>query len=197
MWYAAALRHRRPGYSRLVASAGWAGAVVMLAAATISPVGLSARTLADGRIAPSSRVLTWGSAWSTFNAHPWFGKGVGLAAADVHYLDASGGMESLTDAHNVWLSVLAQQGIAGFAAFVLVVWYSARRPGPLVVDGPPLAILRTGLHLAIVGGFLYASLSGSFESTRHVWVLLGLAAAARSLAAEAISAPVARTAESA
>jgi len=34
------------------------------------------------------------------------------------------------------------------------------------------------------GGFLYPSLSGSFENTRHVWVLFGLLAAVRELGSE-------------
>jgi O-antigen ligase len=180
IWYAASLRERAPGFSRLLLAMGWTGAVVMLVAVMISPLGLAGQTTAGWRIAPSSRVLTWIGAWRTFAAHPWLGRGLGLDAADVQYLNAAG-MESLTDAHNTWLSILAQQGIIGAVAFALLVLHLIRRLRPFVVKGSELAIVRTGLQLAIVGGFLYQSLSGSFENTRHIWVLMGLAASAQSL----------------
>jgi O-antigen ligase len=181
IWYAARLRPDRPGVSRLALAAGWVGAVLMFVAVTISPVGLSARTIAEARLEPSSRVMTWTSAWRTFRAHPWLGRGPGLEAADVTYVDAAGITEALTDAHQAWLSILAQQGIAGLVAFVAVLWPVAKRPSPLVVTGEPLAVVRTGLYLAVIGGFLYASLAGSFESTRHVWLLFGLTIATASL----------------
>jgi O-antigen ligase len=188
MWCAAARRASEPGFSRLLLVAGWTAAAIMFVAVMISPVGLLGST-PEWHLAPSSRVLTWMGAWRTFTASPWLGKGLGLEVADVHYLNAAG-MEALTDAHNTWLSILAQQGILGATAFTLLVLHVVWRRRPLAVIGSPLAVMRTGLHLALVGGFLYQSLSGSFENTRHIWVLMGLAAAAHSLAEAAPRAEV-------
>ena len=39
----------------------------------------------------------------------------------------------------------------------------------------------TGVMVAFATGFLYQSLSGSFENTRHVWVLIGLLGATQVL----------------
>jgi O-antigen ligase len=157
------------------AAAGIAGGIVFLLAVTISPASLPT-------LAPSSRVLTWTGAWHTFLAHPLLGRGLGLEVADVRYLNASGSYELLTDAHNTWLSVMAQDGVVGLAALALVVFTLARRMRMPDFAEPPASIVRRGLELALLGGFLYQTLSGSFENTRHVWVLMGLVDAAQALA---------------
>jgi len=153
-------------------------AIGFLIAITISPVSIPT-------LAPSSRVLTWTGAWHTFLAHPYLGRGLGLEVADVRYLNASGSYEMLTDAHNTWLSVMAQDGVVGLTALTLVVVTLARRIRMPDLGAPSISIVRRGLELALVGGFLYQTLSGSFENTRHVWVLMALVDAAQGLAAEA------------
>src|SRR5260221_14746477 len=178
MWGWRALGARSPAAATLCAVAGAAGAIGFLIAITISPVSIQT-------LAPSSRVLTWTGAWHTFLAHPYLGRGLGLEVADVRYLNASGSYEMLTDAHNTWLSVMAQNGIVGLMALTLVVVTLARRMRMPDLGAPSISIVRRGLELALVGGFLYQTLSGSFENTRHVWVLMALVDAAQGLPAEA------------
>lgn len=40
--------------------------------------------------------------------------------------------------------------------------------------------IHTTLAVALIAGFLYQTLSGSFEDTRHMWVLFGMLAGFRS-----------------
>lgn len=169
LWYAAALRPRRPLAARYLSVLGGLAALAFLAATTVSPTG-------EG---PSSRVMVWNEAWQVFLQNPLLGIGLGEEVAHVHYLNASGELEYLTDAHNLWLSILAQQGLVGAAAFALVIAlliWPAERLSP---SGEPRAVRRSGLVLGLLAGVLYAGLSGAFEDTRHVWVLMGLAASAR------------------
>lgn len=88
------------------------------------------------------------------------------------------------DPHNLWLSVLAQQGVLGLLAFSAVVGALLIRFKPVRTCGSEIGVLRTGLELALVGGLLYPSLSGSFEDTRHLWVLMGLVASVQTLPSE-------------
>jgi O-antigen ligase len=155
-------------------------AVAFFVAATISPVSTGQRQFlilpfTQIRIEPSSRALAWQSSLETIKRHPVFGRGVGMEVADVNYLAASGFRQRLTDAHNVWLSVAAQEGIVGLMAFASVVlfllkgirWFKSN------------ASIHSGLAIAFAGAFLYQGLSGSFEDARHIWVLMGMLAAVK------------------
>ncbi|HLF06056.1 MAG TPA: hypothetical protein VI893_02585, partial [Thermoplasmata archaeon] len=65
-----------------------------------------------------------------------------------------------------------------------IVYYLVRGVLPIDPSNTPHAIMKTALAAAFLGGFLYPSLSGSFENTRHLWVLFGLLAAVRELGSE-------------
>jgi hypothetical protein len=183
----AAWNDRRPGACshfsdtilvRMVIVGSVVGAVGFLAAITASP-GLGASLSRQGW-RPSSRMLTWIGAVKAFPAHPWWGKGLGLSVVQIGYFNPSGIYELLTDAHNTWLSILVQCGVFGLAAFVGMIADLLRGASLRASATPPDRIV-SGLTMAVVAGFLYQSLSGSFENTRHVWVLFGLLAAAKQL----------------
>lgn len=166
---------RHPRIVRAVIAVSVAGAVAFLLVMMVSPP-----TAFAPRFRPSSRVLTWIAAAKTFRAHPWTGKGLGLDPVYVEYVNPSGTLEALTDAHNVWLSLLAQAGIVGLASFLAIVIFLLRGTRPLSLRNTR-HVLQSGLTVAFVAGFLYQSVSGSFEDTRHVWVLIGLLAAVKEL----------------
>jgi O-antigen ligase len=157
------------------------GAALCLLATTAVPVAGAPLSLSHLR--PSSRMLTWIGSYHTFLSHPWFGRGLGLDVVEIGYTNPSGVYEWLTDAHNTWLSVLAQDGLVGLAAMMSIVTVLLR--GARVSLASPEQTLRTGLTVAFVAGFLYQGFSGSFENTRHVWVLIGLLGASRGLTVEA------------
>ena len=172
-------RKRRPVLARAVSACGLAIAGLLLMATTVSPVTFArGRTFWDAvnHLEASSRFQTWRGALDTVLLHPWLGAGPGLPVAHVAYLNASGGSESLTDAHNMWLSVGAETGLLGFAAFCAVMLPLILRLQQVTMSGPPAMVLRSGFELALLGAVIYPGLSGSFEDTRHVWVLIGMVA---------------------
>lgn len=127
-------------------------------------------------LAPAGRFLTWSAAAAEFARHPLIGHGIGIDAVDVRYFSPSSEMQSLSDAHNVFLNIAAQSGIIGLAGLLLLIAYAARlslpwRPG----SSKPASI---GLGLIFLNAFVYQGLGGSFEDARHLWVLLGLLIAA-------------------
>jgi O-antigen ligase len=169
---------RRPALVRMVIIGCVAGAVAFLAAIIASPeLGAS---LSRHGWRPSSRLLTWIGAVNAFPAHPWWGKGLGLEVVRIGYVNPARIYELLTDAHNTWLSILVQSGVFGLAAFVGIIAHLLRGASLRASATAPDRIV-SGLTMAVVAGFLYQSLSGSFENTRHVWVLFGLLAAAKQL----------------
>jgi len=129
------------------------------------------------RFEPSSRLQTWSGAWQTFRSHPWLGVGPGVDVTHVRYVNASGAVEQLTDAHNTWLSILAQQGALGLVTFLILTAWLVLPLGNADALPTRNRWLFSGLAFAFAYGVLYPGLSGSFEDTRHVWVLLGLLAA--------------------
>jgi len=169
--------------ARLAAAAGLMAALAFFISATISPTPMARKSLIEGILhpEPSVRVQTWAGAWHTFVAHPWLGRGLETNAAGVRYLNASGNLTTLTNAHNTWLSIMAQQGFAGVCAFAWVVIHLARRFRLFAGPRDGTAALRASLELAMLGGFLYSTLTGSYENTRHVWALMGLVAAVQEL----------------
>lgn len=129
-------------------------------------------------LAPACRFLTWIGAFTEFLRHPLLGHGIGIDATEVHFLDPAGGLHTLTDAHNVFLNIAAQTGIVGLAGLAVLVGYAARLTFSRAPNQRPLRLL---LGLTFLNAFVYQGIGGSFEDTRHLWVLLGLVAAAARL----------------
>jgi len=169
---------------RRMVYAGLAAAVVFVLATLGSPTMLLRDADPGGNFVPSSRVLAWTDAAGTFAEHPWLGAGPGADVAHVDYRNASKGSELLTDAHNMWLSVLAQYGVFGFASFAAMIGMVVSRMRVSAVLSREGA-WRRGCELALIAALLYPSLSGSFEDTRHLWLLIGLTYAAQQRAVRA------------
>jgi len=171
-------KHRCRGL--LALTGGVLAAVAFFLATLVSPVtrGRGGVVLPTGRrVEPSSRVLVWQTAFATFRQYPILGRGLGAQVSSVEYLNASGRLEHLTDAHNCWLSIAGQGGVLGLATFLAVILYLVRNEETHREDDAN-GLLRWGLRTAFIG-FLYQNLTGSFEDTRHLWVLIGLVAAMR------------------
>jgi O-antigen ligase len=174
----ASWQRTRPGLVRAATLASAIGAACFIAAIVASPQPGAALSLHGLR--PSSRMLAWIGSMKAFPAHPWFGKGLGVGVVEIRYINPAGEYELLTDAHNTWLSILVQCGVIGLAAFTaltVALW----RGSNVRAQGTPYDRVVAGLSVAFVAGFLYQSLSGSFENTRHVWMLIGLLAAAKQI----------------
>jgi putative inorganic carbon (hco3(-)) transporter len=166
---------RRP--AKLALAASVMVAVAFLLAATVTPIiHPTAPFLIDlpglGQVTPSVRMMTWMDSGRQFMEHPLLGAGIGANAAEVRYVDPSGIDHLLTDAHNVFLDVAAQCGLAGLAAVTLLIIYVAKKAKPVSIDRDQ--ILRFTLAAAWLNAFVYQGLTGSYEDARHLWLLLGI-----------------------
>jgi O-antigen ligase len=134
-------------------------------------------------VLPSSRALVWSEALGTFGENFITGRGLGLPVANVIFVNSEGSRSLLTDAHNTFLSVAAQDGIGGLLAIVLIAGFIIRRWIVRVRNGRT-AFVTTGLGLAFLCSFIYQGLMGSFEEARHLWVLVGIFLAAERIEAK-------------
>jgi len=133
-------------------------------------------------LAPAGRFLTWSAALNEFVRHPWLGHGIGIDAVLVRYRDPSGNLQQLTDAHNVFLNIAAQAGLVGLAGVAALIAYAARLTFSLDAGGSRPIRLLLGLSFLIA--FVYEGVGAGFEDSRHLWVLLGLLAAATIIRAD-------------
>lgn len=175
---AACIYLARGGRSRGLALTGAvAAAVLSLAISSVTPILHSTAPylidLPGGHtVAPAVRLLTWTAAWNIFLAHPLFGAGIGASGLSVAFLDPSGILHVLDDAHNMYLNIAAQCGLAGFVALALIIHHvAARMRFPGAASAPSLSLL---LGLAWLDSFAVQGFIGSFEDARHLWVLVGL-----------------------
>ncbi|MEA3001437.1 MAG: hypothetical protein QOH81_225 [Sphingomonadales bacterium] len=177
LWAWSAQRDRSPALAGAALAAGLAAAALFLLAILpafqLHPTAPFTVELFGRTIAPGPRVMTWMGAWRTFLDHPLLGRGVGLDACHVWYQPPAAPRGLLRDAHNIFLNVAAQEGIAGLAAIVAILAFIVRRTRPLRLD-TDMDVFRVATGLALIGGLLYQGLSGSFEDARFLWALTGL-----------------------
>jgi hypothetical protein len=163
----------------LALGAGVAAAALFLVAAAVTPIVnptapfLFHFKFLDLTLAPSPRMLTWIDSAKIFIAHPLLGSGIGADAAHVSYLDPSGNLQRLTDAHNSFLNIAAQCGLAGLLALLAIAGFGLRQLRPLQLETAQ-DVLRVGIAIGFAASFIYEGLTGSFEDARHLWVLFGL-----------------------
>jgi O-antigen ligase len=122
--------------------------------------------------------MTWTSAMANFLDQPLLGHGIGSDAAAVAYRDPSGGLQQLTDAHNMFLNIAAQCGLVGLAVLGALIVHAAARTLPLRLPEGAAGTVRLAAGLGLLNGLVYQGLGGSFEDARHLWVLLGVLLAA-------------------
>ena len=123
----------------------------------------------------------------TVLTNPWLGVGVGQAVVEVFHLSPDGGLEKVTDAHNLLLNVAGQAGV--FAALALAGLPVHLAWKPTAPGSEPSQTLRLALLLALLGAWGFQGLTGSLEDARHLWLMLGLLAACAPAAAGRATAP--------
>lgn len=178
-WYWLCHRGSRPLRAMLALAAGIAASVVFILFAAIAPYihptapFLIHLPFGGPTVAPGARLTFWIAAWESFLQHPLLGSGVGTDAIHVHYQYVGGHRDLLTDAHNVFLNIAATCGIVGLAAMSALLAYVWRSTLPLRLGNCPAQVLRLGLGLGYLNCFAYQGLTGSYEDTRYLWILLG------------------------
>ncbi len=178
LWCWAVLRRDRPRAALASLGAGTACALGALLAATVTPILHSTAPFlihfpGFPVLAPSARLLAWIDALQNFAAAPLLGNGIGTDAVYVPYQSPVGTLSPLTDAHNGFLNIASQSGIAGLAALLAIIVYATKQAMP-----EPANLVRFGLATAFVSGIAVQGLVGSFEDARHLWILFGLMLAA-------------------
>ena len=138
------------------------------------------------------RFDTWSIARSMTGDHPILGVGLGnFTVVQSRYLPGQAslvGVRKLHNtplvAHNTYLEILAELGIVGLALFVAIVVSIAggaiRSLGRISARSPSAELTVRGL-IAVLSVFLtaYAFVSGTYA--KHIWLLVGVLAAAASI----------------
>lgn len=138
----------------------------------------------------AARVVYWQTGWEVFNDHPILG--VGLGNAGYYFPEKMSGfgwglMEvrklifrqpGLPNTKSLWMRLLAETGVVGFAFFVcwlLLCWWSASRLEK--VDNPLYKTIALMAQLVILGLLLEGFSLDTF-ALPYLWFSLGLVTAA-------------------
>jgi putative inorganic carbon (hco3(-)) transporter len=184
LWVWLTQRRQRPGTGRLALASGTAAALLFIPAMAFTPIlhrtapFLIHVPIFDLTLAPAGRLMIWMDAVRNALADPLLGRGIGADAVLVRYQDPSGNLQRLTDAHNMFLSIAVQCGLVGLTALLALIAYAVRRTAPFRLLDGNTNLVRLGVGLAFLDGFVYQGLGGSFEDARHLWVVFGLLLAA-------------------
>lgn len=147
-----------------------------------------------------SRATEMGAAGLAFLSHPLFGVGpdgfpfyyqeyaqrVGIEVRDTAARSgADAGQLPQREAHDLFVGIAADLGLAGLAAFVAILYLSARdllrARRRWLARRPDLAALADALFTALLA-YVVAGLFLSLAFQRYLWLLLALAGAAGGLA---------------
>lgn len=135
----------------------------------------------EKEIYPSSRIMVWSETFVTFKNNFWNGIGLGEDVCRVRYLNPSGVLEDLRDGHNTILNVSAQAGILGLISILLINIYLLKKIFEFKDINSKSGLFYNCCGIAILSAFIYQGLGGSYEETRHLWVLFGLFFASENL----------------
>jgi len=184
LWLWLVLRSQRRGWAHIALTGGIALALLSLPVMLVTPIihptapFVFKLPLLDVTVAPSVRLMIWMDAVPNFLAEPILGRGIGMEAVRTRFIIPAGELRVLTDAHNAFLHVAVQCGLVGLAAFLLLLLWIAGRTLPLRFAADNANVARLGFGLAFLNGMAIHGVSGSFEDSRHLWVVLGLFLAA-------------------
>ena len=134
-----------------------------------------AQEVTDENFAVIERVAHWAAALRMWARAPWLGVGPGNYAAVYPEVREARWEEALGHAHNIYLNVLAESGLIGMAAFLLLwggsaawLWRAPRRPGA--------AGFTNALAVGVLGVLAYLAVHSLFDNlfVQGMWVLLAL-----------------------
>jgi O-antigen ligase len=140
------------------------------------------------------RADTWQIALHMSGDHPIAGVGLGnFPARELEYVTETLNLVDITSVrryrlvvHNSYLEFLAELGIVGLTLFLGVLWLTVGRLATVVLrrgrDGGMTLLLGRALTTASAA-VLTTQIFGSGEYSKQLWLLLGMSAAAASLAA--------------
>ncbi|HEY8478033.1 MAG TPA: O-antigen ligase family protein, partial [Chloroflexota bacterium] len=125
--------------------------------------------------AVAERLAHWQAAWSMFLSRPVFGVGVGnyAAAYPDHFI--LGWDNPLGHAHNFYLNVLAEQGLAGLAVWLILLLVVVRT-ALANLDRSGMATARRAVNVAVLGQTAAFATHSLFDNlfVHGLGVLIGL-----------------------
>jgi O-antigen ligase len=189
----ACLRWRTKSVLGLSAAVLLAGIVFVLAFPSVSKIDLSSKRGAETSSSGRFDLVTGGL--QLWGDRPLWGYGSGgfANAFDRHRLakDSSFGAPTTTKSHTAPLTVAAEQGLIGLAAFAafLIAAFSAvfRRVG--AEGGRPGAVARIAVAAAFTAIFIHSLAYAAFVEDPLTWVLLGLAVSLAAIPRQAAGDP--------
>lgn len=125
----------------------------------------------------TERILIWQSAWNMFKDHPVLGVGLGQYTENYRekYVSPLAKEPHLTHAHNNFMQMLAENGVVGFAGFVimfgyiilknLIAWFKTRNVYALMIVSTTVCLLLQGFTEYNVG---------NSAVIKMYWLVLGL-----------------------
>lgn len=112
----------------------------------------------------SSRKLIWSFGWELFRERPILGVGAGNFAVAAQQMGPPLG------AHNTFLSVLVEEGLIGFALFLLLLL-------SLALPTLQLPVLERSLWLVALAAWCVGVFTLTWENRKPTWFLFGMLAA--------------------
>lgn len=125
----------------------------------------------------TERILMWQSAWNMFKDHPILGVGLGQYTKNYQqkYISPEAKEPQLGHAHNNFMQMLAENGIVGFAGFVimfgyiifknLIDWFRTRNVYSLMIVSATVCLLLQGFTEYNVG---------NSAVIKMYWLVLGI-----------------------
>ena len=125
----------------------------------------------------TERILIWQSAWNMFKDHPILGVGLGQYTVNYQekYISPQAKEPNLEHAHNNFMQMLAENGIAGFAGFIvmfgyiifknLIDWFNTKNAYSLMIVSTTVCLLLQGFTEYNVGNSAVIKI---------YWLILGL-----------------------
>lgn len=125
----------------------------------------------------TERILIWQSAWNMFKDHPVLGVGLGQYTKNYQqkYISPEAKEPKLGHAHNNFMQMLAENGIVGFAGFVimfgyiifknLITWVKVKNVYALMIVSATVCLLLQGFTEYNVG---------NSAVIKMYWLILGL-----------------------
>lgn len=111
----------------------------------------------------TERILIWQSAWNMFKDHPILGVGLGQYTVNYQqkYISPQAKEPNLGHAHNNFMQMLAENGIVGFAGFIVMFgyiilknsidWFKTRNTYALMIVSATICLLLQGFTEYNVG----------------------------------------------
>jgi hypothetical protein len=127
------------------------------------------------------RLVAWSAAWRMLLARPFLGVGTDNFRWEFRNYSGQDVSDSTVHAHNMYLGLLADNGILGFVAFSWLSWRLARTLAPNLLSRHTNHDPRWALaHVTALMAWFAHGLLDDFHGTRTVlafWLIVGLALA--------------------